>query len=251
MHPDALHVLWTDEDNDELVKTHYREFESLYFSRLLTKVQRADIARIMYLHRYGGVYVDLDYEARKPLFEHLPDTKAGIMVVRSPTMLNEVMQNSLMIAKEPKQEFWYKVLVSTVETVSFIDNPEECFKNKWSGCDDMMMFHNPLTRKATNLIFSGFMTGPAILDRTFALYRSGSWDPKWQIELLPLQEFFVGTVAKHYQLSTWVSILYVVREVIFLIVLGVIAAFVAGALSMRWYLEKKSGGKYAGMKGTV
>lgn len=70
------------------------------------------------------------------------------------------MQNSLMIAKEIKQEFWYAVLKSTVEVVSFIEHPEICYANKWSGCDDMMMFHNPLTRKAVNLVMSGFMTGP-------------------------------------------------------------------------------------------
>lgn len=89
-HPQALHVLWTDEDNDQLIKMHYPEFVELYTSALLTKVQRADIARVVYLHRYGGVYVDLDYEARADLFANLPETTAGIFVVRSPTLLNEV-----------------------------------------------------------------------------------------------------------------------------------------------------------------
>lgn len=81
--------------------------------------------------------------------------------------------------------------------------------------------------------------GVAVLDRTFALYRSGSWDPKWQIYLLPLDKFFVGTIAKHYQLSTWVSILWAVREIIALAVLAVVGAAAAGAYAMRWYLLRQ------------
>jgi hypothetical protein len=234
-HGDALHVLWTDEDNDRLVKEHYQDFQALYFNTLLSKVQRSDIARIMYLHRYGGVYVDLDYEARENLFAHLPDTKAEILIVRSPTMLQAVMQNSLMIAKAPKQEFWTKVLLSTAETISSIDNPPECSKDPQSGCDDFGMFRNPVTQKIANVIFSGFMTGPAVLDRTVSLYQN----PSWRVELLPLKEFFVGSIAKHYQLSTWRSLLSVVRELILVGVVAIICSFAAGALMMRWYLVDK------------
>lgn len=131
---------------------------------------------------------------------------------------------------------------STSEVIHFIGHPEECFKHKWSGCNDLMMFHNPLTRKIVNVVMSSFMTGPALLDRTFALYRSSGWDPKWQIHLLPLDKFFIGSVAKHYQLSTWVSILYVAREIIGLIVLAVIGAVALGAFGMRWFLLRGAAG---------
>ncbi len=89
------------------------------------------------------------------------------------------------------------------------------------------------------LFFLPFLCVSAVLDRTFALYRSGSWDPKWEIYLLPLDKFFVGTVAKHYQLSTWVSILFAIREIIALAVLGVVAAAAGGAFAMRWYLLRQ------------
>lgn len=102
-HPTALHVLWTNEDNHAMMRAHYPELAPLYFSPLLTPVQQSDVARVAYLHRYGGVYADLDYEARTDLFANLPETEARILIARSPTLLNEVMQNSLMIAKEVRQ----------------------------------------------------------------------------------------------------------------------------------------------------
>jgi hypothetical protein len=242
-HEDALHVLWTDEDNREFMSRYYPEFEATYWSNSITNVQRADLARLLYLHRYSGLYADLDYEARANVFDNLPKTKANMFVVRSPTLMNEVMQNSLMIALLPKQEFWYETVKSAEEIVHFLTHPEECFKNKWSGCDDLMMFHNPLIKKAANLIYSGFMTGPAVLDRTFALHISSGWRPSWQIDLLPLDKFFIGTVAKHYQFSTWVSIPWAVRELIGLAGLGVIAVFAAGAWSMHFYARRNKNKK--------
>ncbi len=81
-HPEALHVLWTDEDNRAFMRRFYPEFEATYWSPLLTNVQRADLARVLYLHRYGGLYADLDYEARANVFEALPKTAAKIFVVK-------------------------------------------------------------------------------------------------------------------------------------------------------------------------
>jgi hypothetical protein len=235
-HPEALHVLWTDECNRAFVRRFYPEFEGTYWSPLLTNVQRADLARVLYLHRYGGLYADLDYEARANVFEALPKTAAKIFVVRSPTLMNEVMQNSLMVGLVPRQAFWYEVVRSAEEIVRFLAHPEECFRNKWSGCDDLMMFHSPLLGKAVNLVYTAFMTGPAVLDRTFAMHVAGGWKPDWQIEILPLDRFFIGTVAKHYQLSTWVSIPWAIRELVGLIVLGLICVFALGAFVMRWYM---------------
>ena len=241
-HPDALHVLWTDEDNREFMRRFYPEFVATYWSPLLTNVQRADLARVLYLHRYGGLYADLDYEARANVLEALPKTAAKIFVVRSPTLMNEVMQNSLMVGLVPGQAFWYESVRSAQEIVRFLEHPEECFRNKWSGCDDLMMFHSPLVGKAVNLVYSAFMTGPAVLDRTFALHVAGGWKPDWQIELLPLDRFFIGSVAKHYQFSTWVSIPWAIRELIGLIALGLVAVFGAGAFAMRYYLLRNARG---------
>ncbi len=237
-HPNALHVLWTDEDNLKLVTDLYPEFLETY-NILPMNVMRADMARLLYIHRYGGLYVDLDYEAKANVFEKLPNTDAEIFVVESPTLMNEVMQNSLMVSKTLRHPFWYETCKSIVEIQRFLNHPEECKKHGWSGCDSMMMFHSPFTGKAANLILILDISGPAVLDKTWVLHRHKSWDQRWKLELLSLKDFFIGTYARHYQFSTWVNIPYAIKEIIGAVALGVIGAFVAGVTLTYYYLKKQ------------
>jgi len=58
--------LWTDADNQRLVDDFYPELAAQYAS-CPHGIQRADIARCLILHRYGGVYADLDVEALRPI----------------------------------------------------------------------------------------------------------------------------------------------------------------------------------------
>ena len=65
-HPDWEFRLWTDEDNMLLVEKDYPDFLHLYMSYEYP-VLKADFARILYLHKYGGIYADLDLELLRPL----------------------------------------------------------------------------------------------------------------------------------------------------------------------------------------
>lgn len=69
MHPDWTYYFWTDADNLELLNRHYPEYVELYnsYNGWAHRVQKADFIRYFILHRYGGVYVDLDFEALRPL----------------------------------------------------------------------------------------------------------------------------------------------------------------------------------------
>ncbi|KAG8967617.1 hypothetical protein FRC03_009646 [Tulasnella sp. 419] len=53
------YMLWTDEMARELIKEHYPWFLSTYDGYGFN-IQRADAIRYFVLHRYGGVYMDLD-----------------------------------------------------------------------------------------------------------------------------------------------------------------------------------------------
>jgi Glycosyltransferase sugar-binding region containing DXD motif len=64
-------VFWLDEHNDLLAKcTGY--YKKLFHGR--SAIQRADLARLLYLYQYGGLYADMDYLALKShvplLFDH-------------------------------------------------------------------------------------------------------------------------------------------------------------------------------------
>ncbi|KAG8760462.1 hypothetical protein FRC14_003019 [Serendipita sp. 396] len=65
------YVLWTDKDNRRLVEKFYPEYLKSYDS-LPKEIYRADMARNMYMHRFGGIYADLDLVPLSPIPEHLP-----------------------------------------------------------------------------------------------------------------------------------------------------------------------------------
>lgn len=56
--PDWTHVLWTDADNERLVREHYPAMADRYRS-FPREIFRVDTARAMYLDRYGGIFTDL------------------------------------------------------------------------------------------------------------------------------------------------------------------------------------------------
>lgn len=66
-HPDWEMRMWT-EDNfpEDLVRPEARE-------RLRIPAERADILRLEVLYRYGGVYLDTDFECRRPLDGYIKD----------------------------------------------------------------------------------------------------------------------------------------------------------------------------------
>lgn len=65
-HPAWQYRLWTDEANRRLIEEHYPQFLPVYDTYPLP-IQRADAVRYFILHRYGGLYVDLDFECLRPL----------------------------------------------------------------------------------------------------------------------------------------------------------------------------------------
>lgn len=57
--PDWTYRLWTDADLEDFVAAEFPDFLDLYRS-YPNPVQRADLGRYMLLHRFGGVYADMD-----------------------------------------------------------------------------------------------------------------------------------------------------------------------------------------------
>jgi mannosyltransferase OCH1-like enzyme len=60
-HPDWNYILWTDEMNRDFVSTNYPAFLKMY-DDFPTNIQRADSIRYLLLEKFGGLYVDLDFE---------------------------------------------------------------------------------------------------------------------------------------------------------------------------------------------
>lgn len=59
LHPDYEHILWTDAKSRAFIAEHYAWFLPT-FDAYPYPIQRADAIRYFVLHRYGGIYMDLD-----------------------------------------------------------------------------------------------------------------------------------------------------------------------------------------------
>ncbi|KAL4916855.1 nucleotide-diphospho-sugar transferase [Aspergillus aurantiobrunneus] len=65
-HPEWEYVLWDDETDELLVKTHFPWFLETY-KQLPKEINRADMARNFYMYLFGGMYADVDTEALRPV----------------------------------------------------------------------------------------------------------------------------------------------------------------------------------------
>lgn len=114
LHPDFEYRLWTDADNDAFVRREFPQHHRLYrsFSR---EIYRADMARCLYLQRYGGVYADLDVEPLRPLAEFLAahgDCVLGAEPVSHAKKRRgkRLMACNAVMASVPGHPFWQRML---------------------------------------------------------------------------------------------------------------------------------------------
>lgn len=64
--PEWRYCLWDDNDNDKFVRTEYPQYYQLYLE-LPYPINRVDLVRYLYLHKFGGWYSDMDTECLKPI----------------------------------------------------------------------------------------------------------------------------------------------------------------------------------------
>lgn len=108
---DFEHVMWTDEKVFELVETSYPEYYEM-FKSFSHNIIRWDFARFCILHKFGGIYADMDIYCYKNFYDFLTE---DIYVVESWPEFEETIQNSLM-ASIPNHKFWEKCM-SNVKTI--------------------------------------------------------------------------------------------------------------------------------------
>jgi inositol phosphorylceramide mannosyltransferase catalytic subunit len=126
LHPDYSYRLWTDADNDELVKRCYPAWYELYrsFDR---EIFRADMARCLYLHQFGGVYADIDIEPLRPLTRLLAQHTCLLGTepeVHAQRLWNKsrLVSNALM-ASTPGHPFWLRMLDEIARRAASAKNP--------------------------------------------------------------------------------------------------------------------------------
>jgi hypothetical protein len=95
---------WNDEDIDRLIREEYPEFWDTY-QEFPVHIMKIDFVRLAFLHKFGGIYADMDYFCYQNFYDDLKD-KA--YVVENP-FGNDPIENSLM-ASEKNHSFFYECM---------------------------------------------------------------------------------------------------------------------------------------------
>lgn len=154
LHPDWEYKLWTDEDNLALVKDHFPDFYETYIG-FPKNIMRADAIRYMIMHKFGGMYLDLDYEMLRPfdILEYdlvLPYNRQRLAGDPYDGLGNCIF------ASVPGHPFWKYVL----DDLKSITDHEKAFKSL-SG--------KPYVTSRTTL--EEAITGPVLLTKIYYTYK--------------------------------------------------------------------------------
>lgn len=150
-------ILWNDEkDIDSLVKNYFNQFWSTY-SSFPVHIMRIDFARFCILHKYGGIYADMDVFCYKNFYDVIEDNKVYLLPAPYGSQSangNNLLENALMISP-CKHIFFQKCL----EYSSFV------FGNKIKKYN----IRFPLNYFEQTLVVN--TAGPVCLDNVFELFK--------------------------------------------------------------------------------
>ena len=121
LHPHHEYRFWTDEDNRNFIQCHHPDLMALHDGYELA-IHRAELARYLVLRHHGGIYVDMDFEALRPIDDLVagaslllglePDSHAARPPVQE-RGLSRIVCNAFM-ASAPRHPFWDHLLVLLV-----------------------------------------------------------------------------------------------------------------------------------------
>lgn len=103
---DWKYMLLSDEDNLQIVKKNFPDFLP-YFINFKYNIQRADAIRYIVLYLYGGIYLDLDYQAIKPFDKIILEKDKEVGLIKSSNI--DCITNSFLCSHKGAN-FWLKCI---------------------------------------------------------------------------------------------------------------------------------------------
>lgn len=108
---DYQHILWDDFSGiDLIVRDHYPEYWNFYRD-LPFHIMKIDFARYCILHKYGGIYTDMDMLCYKNFYDVLDEK---LILLESYPEFDELVLNCLMISEE-NNDFFLDCMNQAVE----------------------------------------------------------------------------------------------------------------------------------------
>jgi mannosyltransferase OCH1-like enzyme len=175
-HPDWEYRLWTDDDNRRLIAEHYSWFLPTYDS-YPKPIQRADAVRYFILHKYGGLYVDLDFLSFSPITPLLAG-RTCVLGVEPPEHCRQfkvakLVCNALMAAV-PEHPFFATVIRELPKFVNHV----ECEQSELSSTGPIMLtrVYEGFTSKETMAVLSSKHFYPLTLHQATEYRLAGRTD---------------------------------------------------------------------------
>lgn len=113
LNPDYEHLLWDDLDNREFIASDFPWFLR-YYDGYPREIFRADIVRLFFLYRFGGLYADLDTECLRPLDTVLSGAQVILGRMGDDPHFAHSVPNAMM-ASAPRQLFWPLAIAMAIE----------------------------------------------------------------------------------------------------------------------------------------
>lgn len=106
--PNFEHKMWNDEEGiDNLVKEHYPHYWETY-QLFPAHINRLDFVRFCILHKFGGIYADMDMFCYRNFYD---DLTHSLHIVEAPYG-EEFLESSLMISQS-NHNFWIDCMESS------------------------------------------------------------------------------------------------------------------------------------------
>jgi mannosyltransferase OCH1-like enzyme len=192
LNPNYINILHTDIDNDKLINDYYPEFKSIYYN-FPYKIQKVDLIRLLYLYKFGGIYVDLDVECLKPI-HNLFTNDTLVLEPRDNKLRIPFLISNYIMAFNKDSVFIKSVLKEILNNYSYTGNYKRDICAS-TGC--------LLLTKTYSKVIDKLTIKPIILDETFFTPYShdlllSSRDNNIKLPTPPLSTFGV-----HHYLGTW------------------------------------------------
>ena len=190
MHPGWNYHLWTDQENDYLIMKHFPEIHAIY-GKLTNGILKSDIARYLIVKKYGGVYLDLDYE----IFEPLALGNHQLFIPKEESQYEGAQRDYLgncIFGSVPDHPFWDNVITHLLHKPLNIKNYEDIVEQTGPGLlttvyekfsfdnayfPEPLLYHpiSPRNKKQLNVLKNNGITKGA--HHTWASKRN-RWKPK-------------------------------------------------------------------------
>jgi mannosyltransferase OCH1-like enzyme len=122
LHPDFEIRVYTDKDNDDFLNTYYPLYKPIY-DRIGKNICKIDFIRLLYLYKFGGIYVDSDVLPLKDLTPLLDINELLLFKENDKNNMNfgldQIISNAIIFSK-PNNDFIKSLIdqiVSNVENI--------------------------------------------------------------------------------------------------------------------------------------